>query len=99
MRSSSSAASPRSRSGLSGAHKARLARAVASAPRADRLAWCIAQGWITLQRDGSENLLLIRCKPLEGSPEAPPDGADSTNKTIGLSPPNPDLSTEAREFF
>ena len=71
---------------------------LATAPLADLLAWCIAQGALTLQQDGSENLLLICCKPPEGSREAIPPDWDSSNETRGLSPDNPDRTTEAREI-
>jgi hypothetical protein len=68
---------------------------LATAPLADLLAWCIAQGAITLQRDGSENLLLICCKPAEQRDAA---GADVSNRINPLDRASPPDSTDSREF-
>ena len=68
---------------------------LATASLADLLAWCIAQGTLTLQQDSSENLLLICCKPMEQRQS--PD-ADLSNKTMDLDHQDSPDTTEAREF-
>jgi hypothetical protein len=70
---------------------------LATAPLADLLAWCIARDALTLQQDGSENLVLIRCKFPDGSRESTPAASNLWSKTRGLDRPNPDGTTDARE--